>query len=149
MPPCPPQSRTQTGILTGNYGEGRRNQPVRGGRMACRKPSAALTPTGCADMAIHLRRRSSWWGKDSRNGAERFFERCDLAGQITNRYGVESEETESRPRHLDLPGTASVLAGLVAEPQSISDRRWASERSPRNFYGSKLMFLCIWNYPLS
>ena len=33
----------------------------------------------------------------SHDGAERFFEQCDWAGQITNRYGVENEETKFHP----------------------------------------------------
>jgi 4-amino-4-deoxy-L-arabinose transferase-like glycosyltransferase len=91
----PTTEQTQTGILTGNYGEA--------GAINLYGPAYGL-PEAISGI-------NSYWLRGygdpppqtlivvgySRNGAERFFEQCDLAGQITNRYGVENEETKFHP----------------------------------------------------
>lgn len=91
----PPLEQSQTGILTGNYGEA--------GAINLYGPRYGL-PEAISGV-------NSYWlrgygdpppqtlivlGYD-RDDAQRFFERCDLAGHITNRFGVENEERKFHP----------------------------------------------------
>jgi 4-amino-4-deoxy-L-arabinose transferase-like glycosyltransferase len=91
----PAPEQPQAGILTGNYGEA--------GAINLYGPAYGL-PEAISGI-------DSYWLRGygdpppqtlivlgyTRDGAERFFERCDLAGHITNRYGVENEETKFHP----------------------------------------------------
>lgn len=91
----PAAERSQTGILTGNYGEA--------GAINLYGPAFGL-PKAISGI-------NSYWLRGygdsppqtlivvgyTRDAAERFFERCELAGQITNRYGVENEEIKLHP----------------------------------------------------
>jgi hypothetical protein len=43
-----------------------------------------------------------------RDTAVQFFESCELAGQITNRYGVENKETTYFPNHIRRANPKSV-----------------------------------------
>jgi hypothetical protein len=86
----PAEERAETGILAGNYGEA--------GAINLYGPAYAL-PEAISGV-------NSYWLRGygpappttlivlgySRDAAQRFFETCDRAGQITNRYGVENEE---------------------------------------------------------
>jgi hypothetical protein len=91
----PAADQPQTGILTGNYGE-----------------AGAINLYGSAyGLPEAISGINSYWLRGygdsppqtlivigySREGTARFFERCDLAGQIMNRYGVENEETKFHP----------------------------------------------------
>lgn len=87
-----PQDPSRTAILTGNYGEA--------GAINLYGPAYGL-PRAISGI-------NSYWLRGygdpppqtlivvgfSREAAERFFATCDLAGQVTNRYGVENEETK-------------------------------------------------------
>lgn len=91
----PAAEQAQTAILTGNYGEA--------GAINLYGPAYGL-PEAISGI-------NSYWLRgygDSppqtlivlgypRKGAARFFEQCAVAGQITNRYGVENEETKFHP----------------------------------------------------
>lgn len=87
--------QSQTGILTGNYGE-----------------AGAINLYGRAyGLPEALSGINSYWLRGygdpppqtlivvgySQEEAERFFAACALAGQITNRFGVENEETMFHP----------------------------------------------------
>jgi 4-amino-4-deoxy-L-arabinose transferase-like glycosyltransferase len=88
----PPEERSRTAILTGNYGEA--------GAINLYGPAYGL-PEAISGI-------NSYWLRGygnpppetlivvgfSRERAERFFATCDLAGQVTNRHGVENEETK-------------------------------------------------------
>jgi 4-amino-4-deoxy-L-arabinose transferase-like glycosyltransferase len=91
----PAEDRLQAGILTGNYGEA--------GAINLYGPAYGL-PEAISGV-------NSYWlrgygdpppqtlivlGVTSRD-ARRFFESCQTAGLITNRYGVRNEETEDHP----------------------------------------------------
>ncbi|MEO5721614.1 MAG: hypothetical protein ABIR71_09115 [Chthoniobacterales bacterium] len=91
----PEAEKAQTAILAGNYGE-----------------AGALNLYG---PAWHLRKaisgtNTSWWRGYgtippevvilvgfSRESAERFASQVEWAGQITNRHGVQNEETRDHP----------------------------------------------------
>lgn len=91
----PAAEQAQTGILAGNYGEA--------GAINLYGPAYGL-PEAISGI-------NSYWLRGygdpppqtlivlgyPRRGAERFFERCELAGRITNRYNVENEETRDSP----------------------------------------------------
>jgi hypothetical protein len=91
----PAAEQAQTGILTSNYGEA--------GAINLYGPAFHL-PTALSGM-------NSYWLRGygspppqtlivvglSREEAEGYFTACDLAGQVTNRYGVENEETKFHP----------------------------------------------------
>lgn len=91
----PATEQPLTGILTGNYGEA--------GAINMYGPALGL-PEAISGI-------NSYWLRGygdpppqtlivlgySREGAERLFETCDLAGQITNPYDVENEETRFHP----------------------------------------------------
>ncbi|MBZ5497516.1 MAG: glycosyltransferase family 39 protein [Acidobacteriia bacterium] len=91
----PAAEKTRTGILAGNYGEA--------GAINLYGPSYGL-PRAISGI-------NSYWlrgygdpapatliviGYD-RSSAERLFEGCTLAGQVTNAYGVRNEETTRHP----------------------------------------------------
>lgn len=91
----PEAERAQTGILTGNYGEA--------GAINLYGPAYGL-PEAISGI-------NSYWLRGygdpppqtlivlgfSQARAEEIFTQCELAGQVTNRYGVENEETEDHP----------------------------------------------------
>jgi hypothetical protein len=91
----PTEERSRTAILTGNYGEA--------GAINLYGP-----PYGLPEAISGV---NSYWLRGygnpppetlivigfSRERAERFFATCDLAGQVTNRHGVENEETKFHP----------------------------------------------------
>jgi 4-amino-4-deoxy-L-arabinose transferase-like glycosyltransferase len=91
----PVTEQTQTGILTGNYGEA--------GAINLYGPAYDLPEAISGVNSYWLRRYGASPPQTlivvgySRDDAARFFERCNLAGQITNRYGVENEETKLHP----------------------------------------------------
>jgi hypothetical protein len=91
----PAEAQPRTAILTGNYGE-----------------AGAINLYGPADgLPEAISARNSYWLRGygdpppealivvgfSRESAERYFATCDLAGHVTNRYGVENEETRFHP----------------------------------------------------
>jgi hypothetical protein len=91
----PPDERPGTAILAGNYGEA--------GAVDLYGPAAGL-PRAISGT-------NSFWDRGygdpppqtvivlgfRREVAERFFERCELAGRVTNRYGVKNEESRDHP----------------------------------------------------
>lgn len=91
----PVEERSQAAILTGNYGEA--------GAINLYGPARGL-PEAISGV-------NSYWLRGygdpppetlivvgfSHDGAERFFEECELAGHITNRYDVENEESQDHP----------------------------------------------------
>lgn len=91
----PTEERSRTAILTGNYGEA--------GAINLYGP-----PYGLPEAISGV---NSYWLRGygnpppetlivigfSRERAERFFATCDLAGQVTNRHGVENEEAKFHP----------------------------------------------------
>jgi hypothetical protein len=91
----PTEERSRTAILTGNYGEA--------GAINLYGPAYGL-PEAISGV-------NSYWLRGygnpppetlivigfSRERAERFLATCDLAGQVTNRHGVENEETKFHP----------------------------------------------------
>jgi 4-amino-4-deoxy-L-arabinose transferase-like glycosyltransferase len=91
----PSEERSQTAVLTGNYGE-----------------AGAINMYGPAhDLPEAISGINSYWLRGYGNPPpqtlivvgfsperlERFFATCVLAGQVTNRYGVENEETRFHP----------------------------------------------------
>jgi 4-amino-4-deoxy-L-arabinose transferase-like glycosyltransferase len=91
----PAEERAGAGILTGNYGE-----------------AGALNLYGPAyGLPEAISGTNSYWPRGygdpppetlivvgfSRDLANQFFARCDLAGQVTNEYGVKNEETTYHP----------------------------------------------------
>jgi 4-amino-4-deoxy-L-arabinose transferase-like glycosyltransferase len=91
----PTAEQAQTGILTGNYGE-----------------AGAINLLGSAySLPQAISGIDSYWLRgygDSppqtlivlgyvHEGAELFFERCEVAGRITNRYDIENEEIRFHP----------------------------------------------------
>ncbi len=86
----PAEERAETGILAGNYGEA--------GAINLYGPAYALPEAISGVNSYWLRGYGSAPPTTlivlgySRDAAQRFFETCDRAGQITNRYGVENEE---------------------------------------------------------
>jgi hypothetical protein len=102
----PTEERAHAGILAGNYGEA--------GAIDLYGPAYGL-PKAISGI-------NSYWLRGygdppprtlivvglSRGFLERSFESCELAGHITNRYGVKNEETTEHPdifvcRRLRLP----------------------------------------------
>ena len=91
----PADEQTQAGILAGNYGEA--------GAINLYGPNYGL-PEAISGI-------NSYWPRGygdpppqvlivlgfSRQTAEQFFNTCELAGQITNPFGVENEETRFHP----------------------------------------------------
>jgi 4-amino-4-deoxy-L-arabinose transferase-like glycosyltransferase len=91
----PADERSGTAILTGNYGEA--------GAVDLYGPAAGL-PAAISGV-------NSYWARGygdppprtlivlgfRRDAAERLFETCDLAGRLTNRYGVRNEESRDHP----------------------------------------------------
>lgn len=91
----PASEQAQTGILTGNYGE-----------------AGAINLLGSAyNLPQAISGIDSYWLRGygdpppqtlivlgyPHDGAELFFERCEVAGRITNRYNVENEEIRFHP----------------------------------------------------
>ncbi len=91
----PAAEKPQTGILTGNYGE-----------------AGAINLYGLAyGLPEAISGVNSYWLRGygdpppqtlivlgfTQAQAEQFFTRCELAGQVTNRYQVENEETRDHP----------------------------------------------------
>jgi 4-amino-4-deoxy-L-arabinose transferase-like glycosyltransferase len=91
----PAEEKPQVGILAGNYGEA--------GAINLYGPAYGL-PEAISGMNTHWLRG---YGNPPpqtlivlgfpRSYATRLFKTCDYAGQITNRYGVENEETRDHP----------------------------------------------------
>jgi hypothetical protein len=91
----PDQERSQAGILTGNFGEA--------GAINLYGPSYGL-PEAISGI-------NSYWLRGfgdpppqilivlgfTFDDAEQFLGTCDLAGHVTNRYGVKNEETKDHP----------------------------------------------------
>jgi hypothetical protein len=91
----PAEQQPRTGILAGNYGEA--------GAINLYGPAHGLPEA--------ISGRNSYWLRGygdpapetvivlgySQESAERLFRTCALAGQVTNRYGVENEETRFHP----------------------------------------------------
>ncbi len=91
----PDEDKPHIGILAGNYGEA--------GAINLYGPAYGL-PEAISGV-------NSYWLRGyghpppqvlivvglSREQAERFFVECELAGQVTNRYGVKNEETQFHP----------------------------------------------------
>jgi hypothetical protein len=89
----PAEERPGAAILTSNYGQA--------GAIALYGPAAGL-PAAISGV-------NSYWARGygdpppttlillgfRQEAAERLFERCDLAGRVTNRYGVRNEETRN------------------------------------------------------
>ena len=91
----PAEEKPQAGILAGNYGE-----------------AGAINLYGSAyGLPEAISGMNSYWLRGyghpppqtlvviglSRSAAENFFEACDLAGHVSNRYGVKNEETTNHP----------------------------------------------------
>jgi hypothetical protein len=91
----PSDEQSGTAILAGNYGE-----------------AGAVNLYGRAlGLPAAISGVNSYWGRGygdppprtlivlgfRQDAAERLFERCDLAGRLTNRYGVENEESRDHP----------------------------------------------------
>jgi 4-amino-4-deoxy-L-arabinose transferase-like glycosyltransferase len=91
----PEEEKRVTTILTGNYGQA--------GAINLYGPRHGL-PSAISGVNSYWLRG---WGEVppqsaivlgySAEGAERLFERCDEVGKVTNRYGVENEESTHRP----------------------------------------------------
>jgi 4-amino-4-deoxy-L-arabinose transferase-like glycosyltransferase len=91
----PAEQRATTGILTANYGEaaainllssrGELPEAISGVNSYWLRGYGAPPPT----TVLLLGYRAA--------EAQRFFERCDIAGQVTNSYGVRNEETRDHP----------------------------------------------------
>jgi hypothetical protein len=91
----PDAEKPQTGILAGNYGEA--------GAINLYGPAYGL-PEAISGV-------NSYWLRGygdpppqtlivlgfTRDQAGQLFSRCELAGRVTNRYGVENEETTNHP----------------------------------------------------
>jgi 4-amino-4-deoxy-L-arabinose transferase-like glycosyltransferase len=91
----PAEDKAQAGILAGNYGEA--------GALNLYGPAYGL-PEAISGI-------NSYWLRGygdpppqtlivlglPHSAAEQFFETCDLAGHVTNRYGIENEETRDHP----------------------------------------------------
>jgi 4-amino-4-deoxy-L-arabinose transferase-like glycosyltransferase len=91
----PAEERQRTAILTGNYGEA--------GAVNLYGPAAGL-PAAISGV-------NSYWGRGygdpppstlivlgfRRDAVDRLFETCDLAGRVTNHYGVRNEESQDHP----------------------------------------------------
>lgn len=91
----PIEEQPRTAILTGNYGEA--------GAINLYGPAYSLPEA--------ISGRNSYWLRGygdpppemlilvgfSRESAERYFTTCDLVGHVTNRYGVENQETRFHP----------------------------------------------------
>jgi hypothetical protein len=91
----PPAEKLQTGILAGNYGEA--------GAINLYGPAYGL-PRAISGI-------NSYWLRGygnpppqtlivlgfNRSQVEQLFERCDLAGHVSNRYQVQNEETADHP----------------------------------------------------
>ena len=92
----PPAERARTAILTANYGEA--------GAIDLYGPAHGLPPV--------ISGVNSYWRRGYGDpppqtlvvlgfrpeAVGRFFETCDLAGRITNRHGVQNEETRDHPQ---------------------------------------------------
>jgi 4-amino-4-deoxy-L-arabinose transferase-like glycosyltransferase len=98
----PAEERPRSAILTGNYGE-----------------AGAINLYGPAyDLPQAISGRNSYWLRGygnpdpetlivlgfSRESAEGYFTSCNLAGHVTNRYGVENEETRFHPDIFECQG---------------------------------------------
>ena len=89
------RERTRTGILTANYGEA--------GAINSYGPAYGL-PEAISEV-------NSYWSRGygnpppetlvvlgfHRESVDKFFESCELAGHVTNQFGVENEETTYHP----------------------------------------------------
>jgi 4-amino-4-deoxy-L-arabinose transferase-like glycosyltransferase len=91
----PPEERAHAGILTGNYGEA--------GAINLYGPRYNLPEAISGVNSYWLRGYENpppetlvVLGFD-REAVDRFFRSCELAGHVTNRFGVENEETRFHP----------------------------------------------------
>jgi hypothetical protein len=91
----PAAEKPQAGILAGNYGEA--------GAINLYGPAYGLPEAISGTNSYWLRGYGDPPPQTlivvgaSRDEAERYFERCELAGQITNRYNIQNEETTDHP----------------------------------------------------
>ena len=91
----PTEERSRTAILTGNYGEA--------GAINLYGPPYGLPEAISGVNSYWLRGYGNSPPETlivigfSRERTECFFATCDLAGQVTNRHGVENEETKIHP----------------------------------------------------
>jgi len=91
----PAEEKSQVGILTGNYGEA--------GAIDLYGPAYGLPEAISGINTYWLRGYGDPPPQTliligfQRNDAERIFQMCDLAGHVTNRYGVLNEETRDHP----------------------------------------------------
>ncbi len=94
----PPEERAQTGILAGNYGEA--------GAINLYGPALGLPQAISGVNSYWLRGYSDPPPQTlivlgiPRQRAEQLFETCDQAGRITNRFGIENDETLYNPEVL-------------------------------------------------
>jgi 4-amino-4-deoxy-L-arabinose transferase-like glycosyltransferase len=101
----PPDEQAQAGILAGNYGEA--------GAINLMGPQYGLPGAISGVNSLWYRGYGDPPPKTvivlgfARENALRIFEQCELAGQISNRYGVENEETL---RHKDIFVCRSIRA---------------------------------------
>jgi 4-amino-4-deoxy-L-arabinose transferase-like glycosyltransferase len=93
----PPEERATAAILAGNYGEA--------GAVDLYGPARGLPPS-ISGVNSHWQRgygdpppRTLVLLGFDRADAEQLFQRCELAGHVTNAYGVQNEETRD---HLDI-----------------------------------------------
>lgn len=91
----PASEQTRTGILAGNYGEA--------GALNLYGPAYGL-PTAISGVNSYWRRGYGDLAPESlivvgfaQARAEQLFARCEMAGRVTNPYGVENEETRDHP----------------------------------------------------
>lgn len=93
-----PEEREQTGILTGNYGEG--------GALNLYAPALGLPHAMCLTNSFWYRGYDPRLpetviiaGFDLEEG-QKLFDSCAVAGRNTNRFGVENEESRDHPKIL-------------------------------------------------
>jgi len=91
----PAEEKLQAGILTGNYGEA--------GAINLYGPAYGLPQAISGINTYWLRGYGDPPPRTlivlglTRGDVARIFQTCDLAGHVTNRYGVENEETRYHP----------------------------------------------------
>ena len=113
----PAEERSQVAIMAGNYGEA--------GAIDLYGGPYSLPQAICGTNSFWLR----GYGKTdprtlivtglSRTYLEKHFESVELAGQVTNRYGVANEETTYSSGHFRVPPAAKSLAGFLEGVQAF------------------------------